>query len=354
MLLIARYALLSILVLFCVSTQAKNNILGPPDGDGPVVVDIGFYLSNINFISEADETFHFEGVLSMHWKDPRLAFDPAVTGYDDLYYQGYYQFNEVFTGWWPQVFLANEAGGFEQQGIVLRITPDGNVYYTEEIEAVAKSHFNLARYPFDRQQLAAIFEVLGFESEEVLLRVDPASSGIWDDDEHKVEIPQWYSPELSSSVVEYRPSYLDGRDGHLSAFRVQIDVERDPRYTLRLVGLPVIIFVILSWSVFWMDRSSVGDRMDITFMGILTVVAYQIMFSGSLPKISYPTVLGLFMIISFVTMCASVAVNLRVWVLDSRGLFENGDRLDQRSRYLFPIVYVLSILLAGGSLYVAG
>ncbi len=84
MLLIARYALLSILVLFCVSTQAKNNILGPPDSDGPVVVDIGFYLSNINFISEADETFHFEGVLSMHWKDPRLAFDPAVTGYDDL------------------------------------------------------------------------------------------------------------------------------------------------------------------------------------------------------------------------------------------------------------------------------
>jgi hypothetical protein len=140
----------------------------------------------------------------------------------------------------------------------------------------------------------------------------------------------------------------------LSAFRVQIDIERDPRYTLRLVGLPVIIFVILSWSVFWMDRSSVGDRMDITFMGILTVVAYQIMFSGSLPKISYPTVLGLFMIISFVTMCASVGVNLRVWVLDSRGLFEQGDRLDQRSRYLFPMLYVFSVLCAGGSLYLLG
>ena len=59
MLLIARYALLSMLVVFCVSAQAKNNILGPPDSDGPVVVDIGFYLSNVNFISEADETFHF-------------------------------------------------------------------------------------------------------------------------------------------------------------------------------------------------------------------------------------------------------------------------------------------------------
>ena len=354
MLPIARYMFLSILMVFCASTHANNNLLGPPEGDGPVVVDIGFYLSNVNFISEADETFHFEGVVSMHWQDSRLAFDPAVTGYDNQYYQGYFQFNEVFTGWWPQLFLANQAGRFEQEGVILRITPEGNVYYTEEIEGVAKSHFNLARYPFDTQQLEAIFEVLGFDSEQVALRVDPASSGMWEDGQHKIKIPQWYTPTLSSSIVEYQPRYLSGGESRLSAFKVQLDVERNSWYTLRLVGFPVMIFVILSWSVFWMDRSSVGDRMDITFLGILTVVAYQIMFSGSLPKISYLTVLGSFMIISFVTMCASVAVNLRVWVLDSRGLSHNGDALDRRSRYLFPIGYFAAILLAGVSLYVAG
>ena len=354
MLLIARYALLSILILFGVSAQAKNNIFGPPDSDGPVVVDIGFYLGNINFISEADETFHFEGVLSMRWKDPRLAFDPAVTGYDDLYYQGYFQFNEVFAGWWPQVFLVNEAGGFDQQGVVVRVEPDGSMHYTEEIQGVAKSRFNLARYPFDRQQLAATFEVLGFDSQQVVLRVDPATSGIWDDDHHKVKVPQWNPPKLSSSILEYRSSYLDDSDSRVNAFRVQIDVERNAFYTLRLVGLPVIIFVMLSWSVFWMDRSSVGERMDISFMGILTVVAYQIMFTGSLPKISYLTVLGSFMMISFLTMCASVVVNLRVWKLDSRGLVEQGNRLDRRARYLFPIVYFVSFFLAGGGLYWAG
>ncbi len=354
MLLTARYMLLSVLVVFCASTQAKNNLLGPPGGEGPVVVDIGFYLSNVNFISEETETFHFEGLLSMHWKDSRLAFDPAVTGYDDLYYQGYYQFNEVFTGWWPQVFLANQAGRFEQEGLVLRITSDGSVYYTEEIEGEAKSHFKLARYPFDSQQLVATFEVLGFESDQVVFRVDPASSGIRDNGQYEVQIPQWHTPKLSSSILENQPRYLNGETGHLSAFQVRLDIERNPRYTLRLVGLPVMIFVILSWSVFWMDRSSVGDRMDITFLGILTVVAYQIMFSGSLPKISYLTVLGSFMIISFLVMCASVAVNLRVWVLDSRGLFEDGDRLDRRCRYLFPIGYVVSISFVGVSLYVAG
>jgi len=353
MLLMARSALLLLFFSLCATAHSKNSAFGPPDDDGPVVVDIGFFLSNVNFISEESETFHFEGVLSMHWKDSRLAFDPSVTGYDDLYYQGYFQFNEVFSGWWPQVILANESGGFDQQGVVLRVTSDGNVYYTEEIEAVAKSRFNLSRYPFDRQELSAIFEVLGFDSGQVVLRADPASSGIWQDTQHEVKIPQWHPPRLSNSIVEYQSSYADGRKAQVNAFKIQLDVERNPWYTLRLVGLPVAIFVLLSWSVFWMDRSSVGDRMDITFLGILTVVAYQIMFSGTLPKISYVTVLGVFMIISFVTMCASVAVNLRVWVLDNRGLVAEGDRLDKRSRYLFPMVYFSSVLIVGGSVYLA-
>ena len=353
MLLIVRSALLLLFFSLCATAHSKNSAFGPPDDDGPVVVDIGFFLSNVNFISEESETFHFEGVLSMLWKDSRLAFDPSVTGYDDLYYQGYFQFNEVFSGWWPQVILANESGGFDQQGVVLRVTSDGNVYYTEEIEAVAKSRFNLSRYPFDRQELSAIFEVLGFDSGQVVLRADPASSGIWQDTQHEVKIPQWHPPRLSNSIVEYQSSYADGRKAQVNAFKIQLDVERNPWYTLRLVGLPVAIFVLLSWSVFWMDRSSVGDRMDITFLGILTVVAYQIMFSGTLPKISYVTVLGVFMIISFVTMCASVAVNLRVWVLDNRGLVAEGDRLDKRSRYLFPMVYFSSVLIVGGSVYLA-
>jgi hypothetical protein len=350
----SRYLLFILVVLSGAQVQASNNIFGPPDSNGPVVVDVGFMLSNINAIYEEDETFDFEGVLSMHWQDPRLAFDPELTGYDQLYYQGSFQFNEVFSGWWPQLFLANEAGRFDREGVMLRIMPDGNVYYTEEIDAVAKSSLALARYPFDQQQLVGIFEVLGFNKEQVVLRADPGSSGIWDDDTHEIRIPQWYAPELSTSVAEYEPAYLDGDERGLTAFRVQIDIERDPWYILRLVGLPVFIFVLLSWSVFWMDRSSVGDRMDISFIGILTVVAYQIMFTESLPKISYITVLMSFMIISFLIMCATVVINLRVSALDNSGRRAEGDRMDRLSRIIFPLVYVLSSLIIGGYIYQAG
>jgi hypothetical protein len=346
-----RCLLLALLSLLSIPAQADNNLLGPPDGPGATTVDIGFFLSNITDISEEDETFDFEGLLSMKWTDTRLAFDPQETGYDQLYFQGAFQFNEVFTGWWPQIYLANEAGRFDQEASVLKISPSGDVHLTQEIDAVAKSRMNLRRFPFDQQKFVALFEVLGMDKRRVVLRADPSASGIWQEENHAVSIPQWYEPNLSTRVHEYDPIFSDGHDDPLTAFRVEIDIKRNPWYMLRLVFLPVMFFVFLSWSVFWMDRSSVGDRMDISFIGILTVVAYQIMFSESLPKISYLTVLMSFMIISFLMMCASVVINLRVASHDKHGHTALGDRVDKLCRYIFPVIYLLSTVTVGLYVY---
>ena len=74
MLFIARSALLILFFTLCATAHSKNSAFGPPDDDGPVVVDIGFFLSNVNFISEESETFHFEGVLSIALERLEIVF----------------------------------------------------------------------------------------------------------------------------------------------------------------------------------------------------------------------------------------------------------------------------------------
>ena len=88
-----------------------------------------------------------------------------------------------------------------------------------------------------------------------------------------------------------------------------------------------------------MDRASLGERMDISFLGILTIVAYQIMFGGMLPSISYTTLIHVFLFITFIIMGASVGINLRVAHLDRDGQAERGDLLDRRCRLWFPACY---------------
>jgi hypothetical protein len=126
---------------------------------------------------------------------------------------------------------------------------------------------------------------------------------------------------------------------------VNIEVRRDPVFVLRLVALPLLLMVVLSWSVFWMDRSSVGDRINVSFIGILTAVAYQNVMSGIMPHITYVTFMNGFVQISLFAMCATVVVNLVVGAADKRGDYALGNRIDRRCRTLFPLGYIGTVAM---------
>ena len=136
-----------------------------------------------------------------------------------------------------------------------------------------------------------------------------------------------------------RSASYAGRRGVASAFIVSVDVQRHSFYMRRLVLIPQLVIVLLSFSVFWMDRSSLGDRISVSFIGILTGVAYQNVMSVNLPRISYVTLMHGFLNLSFLTMCTTVVINLVVGALDQRGKSEIGDRVDRRCRWIFPLAY---------------
>jgi hypothetical protein len=309
-------------------------LLGPPKGDGPVAVDARFELRDINDIDDEAERFEFSGTLTLRWRDPRQGFDPAVAGVEEKVFQGAYQFDEISPGWFPQVVLVNESGLYQQSGVVLRVRPDGTSTLIQKLNAAAEAEFNMRRFPFDRQRLEAVFEVLGFGADEVMLRVaDPGGSGV-----SQARMPQWEIKAVDLSIRE--GASAGGRKGASSALVVGIDAHRDSFYISRLVTFPLIVIVFLSFSVFWMDRSSVGDRLSVSFIGILTGVAYQLVMGDKVPHIAYFTAMHGFLNLSFLTMCATVVVNLVVAAEDKRGNFELGNRIDRRCRWAFPLVYV--------------
>ena len=318
-------------------------LLGPPKDDGPVVVRASFEFHDIDEINEENETFEFTGVLTLRWRDKRQAFDPAVVGVDEKIYQGDYQFNELSPSWFPQVVLVNSSDSMEQQGVVLRALPDGTQTLMVKLTAVAKTEFNLRRYPFDKQRLEAVFKVLGFDDSEVVLEVEsqaPSSAGrLW--------VPQWTIAGISTTTQDHAASYAGGRDVE-SAFVTSIDVQRKSFYVSRLVILPLIVIVLLSFSVFWMDRASLGDRISVSFIGILTAVAYQVVMNDMLPRIAYMTWINGFLNASFLLMVGTVIINLVVGGLDQRGRHDVAHRVDHLCRWIFPLCYFGLILILFG------
>lgn len=318
-------------------TPTQAHLLGPPTDNGPVVVRTRFDLHNINEINDEAETFEFTGVLTLQWHDPRQAFNPAVEGANEKVFQGAYQFDEVATGWYPQVILTNESGLFQTSGVVLRVRPDGTSTLVTTLNAAAESDLNMRRFPLDAHRLEAVFEVLGFHREEVVFRLMEHGSSV--DGGLSIEVPQWNVAAIKMDVRERATTYA-GHPGVSSSFAFSVEVRREPFYIVRLIVFPLMVIVLLSFAVFWMDRSSPGDRISVSFIGILTGVAYQIVMSDHMPRIAYFTLMHAFLNISFLTMCATVLVNLVVGGLGKQGREAAADRLDRRCRWLFPLCYL--------------
>jgi len=301
----------------------------------PVVVRAYFEFHDINGINDEAETFDFSGVLTLKWHDPRQAFDPVVEGANERVFSGGFQFNELSPGWYPQVILLNESGLFQKSGVILRIQSDGTSVLTETLNATAKGEYDMRQFPFDKQRLEASFEVLGFDRDEVLLQVEPDTAGFLPS---KVRIPQWIISEAKASVQDHTAIYA-GSKGISSVFSTSVDAQRNSFFTVRMIIFPLIFIVLLSFSVFWMDRSSIGDRQSVSFIGILTVVSYQIFMSDLMPHISYGTWIHAFLNISFLTMCSTILVNMAVSTLDKKGEIKRGDDIDRRCRWAFPLAY---------------
>lgn len=195
-----------------------------PQAKGPVIVTASFELRDINDINDEDETFEFTGLLKLSWQDPRQSFDPATKGIKEKMYLGNFQFTEMFTSWFPQIVLVNESGLYEKHGVLLRVRPDGTMTLLETVVAAAKVDLNLQRYPFDRQRLEAVFEVLGFDSNDVILRVEQGSNdGVLNYDE-LFRMPQWSLTEINSSTGIRSNTTTAGNGTSTSTFVVSLDV----------------------------------------------------------------------------------------------------------------------------------
>ena len=88
-----------------------------------------------------------------------------------------------------------------------------------------------------------------------------------------------------------------------------------------------------------MDIHDLSDRLNVSFIGILTIIAYQFLVDGNMPKISYFTFTDSVLLFSFVVMSLTIYESLVVVALSNRNRDRMARRLDTLARKLFPTFY---------------
>ncbi|MEM8769326.1 MAG: hypothetical protein AAGE43_17945 [Pseudomonadota bacterium] len=320
--------------------------LHPPE-PLPLEVRIGFNLIDITAVREREETLEFEGAIYLFWNDPRLAYDPPGHEAPDDYswtpkitYQGDYAVKEEFPGWRPHVTLANGIGDRNRTNMAVGIWPDGTVAYYETFSARVETPMALRRFPFDVQELEVFFHPFVYQREELVLIPDDSLARTW---QQNMGIAEWNRGPVSMAERAVEIAYFDDVRETVSEFIVTIHLTRQPLHILTSIVFPMVLLVSLTWIVFWLDKESMTDRINITFIGILSVVAYYLVIQENVPRIDYLTLIDGFIIVTFLMLAAGVVLSVVTGKLDEKDQRTRSMKVDRICRWAFPLGYAAAI-----------
>jgi hypothetical protein len=294
-------------------------------------VGVGFFVNDIRGIDPVRDEFQFRGYVRVLWCDPRHAFDREAAGQDELVFAGERFEKEFKRIWTPSGYPVNKVGELSFSERVLRIRHDGTIEQSINVSVPLATHYDLRRFPLDRQTLELQVESYLWNRDQLQFIHDETISGL----SNGISIPEWNIESVSGHVGEIA---VMRSDTPFSRYILEIEIARKPGFYLWKVFLPLVVIVALSWSVFWMTDERFSARSRISATGVLTVVAYQFVFAENLPRVGYLTLLDQVMIGSFGLLAVTVLESLFV---DRANRHDPAKaiRIDRTSRWLFPAVY---------------
>ena len=325
------------LAAFAAGLDPNSMLLPPPAEGGRVKVSVALHVLNLSSIDEVTERFELTGYLLAQWNDPRLTYKASGNG-------DKYRALAPDSVWRPQLVIINAVKPRQVLEGSLRVAPDGAVSYVERFDALVTSTFYLKPFPFDAQKL----EVLIHPFTDQQLSVAFVTS----------QLPVWTATEFStySSLESWEFESLTARIGTaasqfgehaIAEARFEIAVERRYEFYLWKVFLPLLLMVVVSWSVFWFDPSEVSSQVTIAVTTILTIIAFALAISLTLPRVPYLTFADAFFlacyIFAFLAMLELTAVHIAY--RNERRDLARGIR--RTARWLVPAAFVVinSILI---------
>jgi hypothetical protein len=307
-----------------------------PPGDLPLEVWVDLYNVNIDSIEERTQTFEVEAFLTAAWFDERQAF----AGGETRVYQGETAVELLKTTvWHPDFEIIDARGPRETLHITLTVDPDGFITLTERFRAFIVQPFDLYDFPLDAHEISFTVAPFYYNNEEVtfLSANEERATFTWETNEWLIADVQVIIDDGTADAAIY-PGF--------ASTTLQMIISRIPQFYITNVFLPLLLIVAISWAVFWMDFRSMhlADRLSVSFTSVLTVVAFDFVTADDLPQLPYQTLLDRAITFSYIVLSLSVLENVLSYLRHRRSE-EDVTRIDQVSRWLFPVVYYAGLLL---------
>ena len=325
-------SLLAISILDAGGAEMPGVIERPGADDGPTRVSIGIWMVDITSIDSAQQSFTAEMALVLRWKDPRLAH----TGNGVVRYP----LEQV---WHPRIAVVNETNSVSRKfPDLVEVEPDGRVTYRQRYAGAFTQPLRLRSFPFDRQTFRLQFVAVRYRANEVQFVPDQD----WIDNGLKqaggiatsITLPDWTIESWNTKSLSYAlaPGF------EYSGYAFEFTASRNAQHYVWKVILPLVLIVIMSWAVFWIDPVTSNSQISIAVTSMLTLIAYRFAIDNQLPRLPYTTNLDAFILMSTVLVFFSFIEVLVTTILENQKRNRLAITIDRSCRVIFPVIFLLA------------
>ena len=205
-----------------------------------------------------------------------------------------------------------------------------------------KNNFDLRNFPFDKQEIVFSFS----EMEEPGVTLDPFDD-IYMNLHELLERDNFIN---GWKLVDYRVlgnNYQEQgfyKDKFLNQIDIILEVERQSSYYVYKIILPIILILMVCWSVIWITPKEIESRLTVTIVCLLSLIAYNFVIDKEIPKLEYLTIMDWVIFTSYV-----FATIPNFLCIISFKLFTTNKKLcmaiENKAKYIGPISYVVIVLL---------
>lgn len=309
---------------FCETSDVRASIR-PDAGGGPTAVTLGLRLTDLTEINDVSQTLTGEFLIRQRWIDPRLAH---LEGCE-------LPRNAV---WSPKLAFINSGRLFPVFPDTVSVGAAGAVTYLQAFYGTLSSYEKLENFPFDEHEFKIWLVSTRYSEEALEIVVDQKFTGRRD----LLNISDWIVGSVSANSGQY---FFHATDSFQSLYELVIEAKRIKSFYIWKIFLPLCLIVAMSWSVFWINPTHFGPQIGISATSMLTIIAFLFTTTSIVPKLGYFTVFDRFLGISLIFVFLAFLEALLTTYLVSLKQEEMAVRLDQVSRVLFPVAFLLATAL---------
>ena len=134
---------------------------------GPDVIKMQMAVQNMPWIDSIKQSYLLEGYLRIWWSDYRLAYNASTSGLSAVTITSAGQL------WQPDVYWEQSVEvklGQESDGEMLRIYPDGSIFWSRQARLELRCNMGFGRLPFDVQRCLFLAGIYSDDAANVVLK----------------------------------------------------------------------------------------------------------------------------------------------------------------------------------------